>query len=237
MQDIPEVHGPAVLVTRPRPAADRFAAELRAVTRAPILIAPVTAIAPLGRPVDTRFWKTLVFTSENAIGQAIPIKHKLAYCVGDRTAKVAKSAGFNPISAEGDAEALIAKILEDEPRPPILHLRGEESTGDIAGRLVEAGIQADEKVVYGQREMPLPPPLLMALAQIPELVVPVFSPRSAERLAKELEDHPRLTVVAISQAAANAWSGQAERIVIAQSPDADAVRDAVTAIVDPDSGC
>ena len=237
MQDATKTEGPVILLTRPEPANARFAEDLRRFTDARILSAPVTRIVPVGDPVDTAGWTALVLTSENAVSQAVPHPGKPAYCVGQRTAVAAGEAGFDPRVADGDAEALIAKILGESPKPPLLHLRGEEAAADIAGRLTAAGIATDERIVYAQRETALPETILPALEQAPELIIPVFSSRSAARLARQLPLHPRLTLVAISAMTAKAWTAPAHRVVIAARPDAEMMCDAVVALVNRDSGC
>jgi uroporphyrinogen-III synthase len=155
----------------------------------------------------------------------------LAYCVGDRTAQVAREAGFRVQSAQGDAEALLALILREKPQA-LIHLRGREARGDLAQRLSAAGVFTQERVVYAQDAQPLSDDAVAVLSGKAPVLVPLFSPRSAEILGaawQGLTTHAPLVVVAISQAVAEAAAFCPTKPVLAAHPDAPSMLDAVLA--------
>jgi uroporphyrinogen-III synthase len=233
---------PIVILTRPERAARRFANSLEAVLfgRATILIAPVIEIVP--EPVDGNFslYKTLIFTSENAILSLGDIKNATghtAYCVGDRTAETARHAGFAAVSAAGDAEALEARLLADAPPDPWLHLSGAHRSSDLAERLTTAGHRTDRVVTYRQEARPLSANAVAALRER-MTILPVFSPRSAALLSEAIPaDASPPIVVAISPAAARSWAAPARAVRIAPNPDAGSVAATICAALDLDAAC
>jgi uroporphyrinogen-III synthase len=178
----------------------------------------------------------LILTSENAVAAAAVLAPgRRAWCVGPRTALVAKQAGLLVHHSDGgDAAALVAALLASDDRGPLVHLRGAEARGDIAARLTEAGVSCVELVVYEQVTRKLGDPARDLLARPGPVLVPLFSPRSAARLAREITElgpiRARLRPVAISAAAAEAWTGPDRGVVpLAARPDAQAMIGALLA--------
>lgn len=237
--------GPTVLLTRPAAQSQRFAAALadRFGADFRVVIAPLMAPRFLSPALPTKA-TALILTSETGAEAARRMKDKLphlaenlAYCTGDRTAAAAEAAGFRAISAQGDAEALIALILSQRKTAgeelPLLHLRGEDSRGNVAARLLAAGVACTEVVVYRQEEQPLSPEALALLAQPAPLIVPLFSPRSARLFAAAARAAAApLSLAAISPAAAAMAEALAPaRLITAARPDAAAMLDAVTLLI------
>lgn len=224
----PQSRALPVLLTRPAAAGDRFAADLaaafgdRIVTLSSPLIAPrfLTPDLPAGAAA-------LILTSETgaeaagrlrAGGAALPAR---AWCVGDRTASAARAAGFEGISAQGDADALVALILSRGERGPLLHLHGRETRGDVAARLAAAGVTATGVAVYAQEAQPLSPAARAALDGAGPVIVPLFSPRTAELFAATAPHRAALWLAALSPAVAAAVADlPAARRVTATTPDA-----------------
>ncbi len=202
-------HAPRILLTRPAAQSQRFARDLR---RAVPLALRIT-ISPLMQPVlmpdavPDRLVAGLIFTSETGVQAyaAQPLRiAQVAYCVGDRTARTARALGMQVVSADGDAEALIALIKAQSPDGPLLHLRGRDARGDVAPRLTAAGVQTDTVIVYDQQPCaPTPAALRLLRGRVP-LIVPLFSPRSARLFAAIVEPVAPLRIVAMSEAVANA---------------------------------
>lgn len=216
---------PLILLTRPEPQSQRFAADLGLACLVSPLMAP-RFMAPLIPP-----HRALILTSETGALAARGLAPCRAYCVGARTAATARALGFDAISADGDAEALIALILCD-PVTPLLHLRGREARGDIADRLLAAGLPALEAVAYAQEEQPLTPQAQEALQGQALVIAPLFSPRSAELLAAEaarVQASAPIKVIAMSQAVAEAARALDPDPVIAARPDGDSMLEAVLA--------
>jgi uroporphyrinogen-III synthase len=222
---------PPLLLTRPEPAAWRFAEawRVRRGSDAPVVIAPVTEIVPLasGAPLPEEF--EAVFTSENAVAALGEGRGRRAWCVGAATAEAAAAAGYAARSAGGAASDLVAALLAARPKALLLHARGREGRGDVAARLRENGLSAEERVVYAQVPRPLSAEARRLLAAPGPVLVPLFSANSAKRLSAALAGEAvaaELLAVAISQAAAAAWPGPS---ALARSPDAEAMLDALEA--------
>lgn len=197
---------PRLLLTRPEAASRRFLTALEAMAGAqiPALLSPVMEI----RPVEVTLPSVpaaLVLTSENGAIRAgeLGLPPLEAWCVGARTAAVARDRGFHALEAGPDAEALLATLLARRPPGVLLHLRGEHARGDLALRLRAAGLDAAEVVAYRQVALPPTREAREALAGQGPLVVPIFSPRSAVLLSDWAPQTP-LHVVAMSEAVAEA---------------------------------
>ena len=224
---------PHLLLTRPRAQSERFAARLGArwpglaVTMAPlmeIVLQPARADAADGM-------RGLIFTSENGVAgflagcarRDLPV-----WCVGPRTAETARAAGFGTVHvAGGDAQALLSMLVQTAPPGPLLHLRGQHAARAIADDLRAAGIAAQALVVYDQRARPLDSAARALLERPGEVIVPLFSPRTARLFAASLHDitlRARIHPIAISTAAAQPLSeSHAATLHIASAPDATAM--------------
>lgn len=203
-----------------------------------VVISPIMRLRFLEPDWPEGEFRVLILTSETGVEAALRLREagrplpEAALCVGDHTAAVARAAGFAAESAQGDAEALIAKVLAAEETGPFLHLRGREARGDIAPRLAAKGRKAEAVVVYEQVAEPLTDEAVLLLGGGGPVIVPVFSPRSAVLLAEQGPFAARLWVVAISRAAAEAAARLgAERIVTADRPDGAAMLDAIARII------
>ena len=214
---------PTLIVTRPEPGGAAFA---QAVGR-PAILSPV--MAPVFLQVTLPPALALILTSPTAVealrrlGQPTP---RLAFCVGDATARAAQAIGLQAESAAGDAEALLALLLTRRPEGPLLHICGTETRGDLAARLTAAGLPCTACVIYDQRPSPLTPAAVAALEGVAPVILPVFSPRSAMLLAAELARvaaQAPLWVAAISEAAAEPLRARAERLAVAPKPDSAAM--------------
>jgi len=234
---------PVLLLTRPQAQACRFAA-LAHTRLGPhrTIVAPLMEIEQRPPECDPAGYATFLFTSENgvtAFAAQSRLRDRPALCVGKRTAETAAAAGFTARSAAaggGDVEALIALVLRERPAEPLLHLRGEHAAAPLAARLSAAGLACDEAVVYAQTALSLAPEARLALAGEAPVLLPLFSPRSAELAAGalgRLDEAARapLYPVAISRAAARAWerSGGAPAAGVAERPDSGAMLAALAA--------
>ena len=226
---------PTVLLTRPAAQSDSFAQSLRAqMSGLRVVISPLMAPVFVAVTLPQGPLQGIILTSQTGAEAARHLRAQLpdlAYCVGARTAQVARDAGFRVLSAQGDAEALLALILQQNTKN-LLHLRGREARGDLAQRLSAAGIPTQERVVYAQDPLALTDEAAALLTGRAPVLVPLFSPRSAEILGAEwhrLGATAPLIVVAISPAVAQAAAFSAAPPVIAAHPDAPSMRAAVLA--------
>ena len=186
----------AIVVTRPRCSADRFAALLsaRRPERFDILVSPLLTIVPTMNEVDLSEFAAVVLTSENAVRVTEPNSVPLgmpAYCIGGATAAAAAVAGFLPTVAGNSSESLVSLAAREHSGGKLLHLRGRHAASDIAGRLNGAGLPAEEVVVYDQVRTRLGSAARQALTRR-RCVFPVFSPRTAGILSDEAASAPGL---------------------------------------------
>jgi uroporphyrinogen-III synthase len=219
-----------LLLTRPAPQSDRFADQCRALGfSGPVIVSPLIEIVFRALTLDPDRYPTLVFTSANAVAAVadrLPAG-RVAYAVGDATARAVRDVGLPCRSAAGDAEALFARLTDDSPPAPLLHLRGAHSRGDLAERLSDAGLPTDEAVVYDQIARPLSGAARAALASGNPLILPLFSPRTAALAGAEI---PAVTgprrVLALSAAVRAAWP-HGDAVEVAARPEAAALAELV----------
>ncbi|TKW80208.1 MAG: uroporphyrinogen-III synthase [Bradyrhizobium icense] len=151
----------AVLVTRPLPDGETTAADLRA-RGFEALAAPMLRFEPFAFKDEAEVpYGGIIVTSANAI-RAVesqlgnsPLAKLPLFAVGERTAAVARAAGFDKIfSADGDAAALRDLIVETakakklKKKSPLLYLAGEELARDLAGDLREQGFEVVTHIAY-----------------------------------------------------------------------------------------
>lgn len=223
-----------VLLTRPEAQSQAFAAALvaRFGERVRPVISPLMTVEQLAPDLPEVDFSAVIFTSANGVaaaallGAALP---RLAYCVGAGTAGLARAAGFCVTAADGNADALVAAILADPPRGPLLHLRGEETRGEVAERLKSAGLDARSITVYRMRPQALTAEAVELLQGDGVVIVPLFSPRSATlfNLALPAGRSLRLQLLAMSTAIKDAAAVPNADVVLVRKPNAEAMLDAI----------
>ncbi len=220
------------LLTRPAPAAARFAAALRESfgPAARIVISPLMQPEFLCPALPPGPFDGLILTSETGAEAARRLSAdrgdlpRRAFCVGDRTAQAAADAGFQAVSAAGDAAALITLIKATGPGGRHLHLRGEDTTGDITQHIDAMNISCTEAIVYRQQPQPLTAEAADLLAGSDPVIIPLFSPRSADLLARAGAFRAPLWIAALSPAVAErAQALHPVRLEVATHPDARAL--------------
>ncbi len=229
--------GVPVLLTRPEAASRAFAAALEARfgARVRVVVAPLMAPVLLSPPLPEGEFSAVIFTSATGVaaarGRALP---KRAYCVGRETARQALAVGFEAVSADGDAAALVAAVLADPPGGRMLHLRGEETRGDVAERLMAAGVNVCSVVVYRQEAVALTAEAVALLAGTDPVVVPLFSPRSAVLFREAVAGGGRgLWLAAMSEPVAEVVRDLAPAALeVARRPDAEAMLEAVGRLIE-----
>ncbi|WP_040818990.1 uroporphyrinogen-III synthase [Litoreibacter arenae] len=210
-----------VLLTRPKAAGTRFAADLAA----PVILSPLMKrvfldFEPLDEAPDA-----MVFTSENGVRGFVRGSEwrGRAFCVGDRTAQEARDAGFDAESAGGDLRDLHALLAKRAQGMRLIHARGRHVAGDV-----EMG--AVPLTVYEQRAVPMSAEARAALAKDQTVIVPLFSPRSVALFAEQLtgKEVASLVLIVISEAAADVARGRGLSVDrVADAPDAAAMLRAI----------
>lgn len=211
---------PTVLLTRPQADSQRFAARLAG---AAVVISPVLRIVPVAHDA-ARLAKApgLVFTSVHAVPAAGPGRGRVAFCVGPRTAAVARAAGFAVTEGPGDAAGLAPLLAQAEL--PLIHPRGAHLARDLG----VPGV-----VVYDQRPAALTDQARALLAGRAPVILPLFSPRSARLLAEQAwRAAAPLWLAAISATTDAAWDAPAAYRGIAAKPAAESMPQLVQGLID-----
>ena len=211
---MPPAPRPILLMTRPGDDSQRTAVRIGA----DVIVAPILQIVPVDHDGAALAQAPgLVFTSAHAVASAGPGRGRPAICVGERTGQVARDAGFAVIQGAGTADSLVPLIAASPV--PLVHPHGRH----LAQRLAVPGV-----VVYDQRPQPLTARARAALMGARPVVVPVYSPRSARLLAGMAAGaRAPLWLVAISDAAAAAWTAPAARRAVADKPSGRAMDAAI----------
>lgn len=178
-----------ILLTRPKAQSQRFAAQITtALPSAPrILIAPLMEIAPYEWPRAAIDADYLIFTSQNAIQVPSGPTGQAAYCVGPRTTKLAQDMGYSVLAQSPTVAALIKRLSSDRPNGRGLYLRGAKISHDLINAAALSGLSLQEHVVYAQTDKAWSPATTTRIASTPDLIVPLFSARSAARFANAVQ--------------------------------------------------
>ena len=169
--------------------------------------------------IQTHF-DAAIFTSKAGVSFAPVGDGRVAYCVGDATAQLAKDAGYAPLSANGSAEDLVALILNEAPTISLLHIRGEISHGNVTERLVAQGISCTDVVAY--RKVPYSPTVskMEVIGSASQLVLPLFSAETVSIIANWALPLEGCVVVAISDFVAQAaLSLTPVDVIVSERPD------------------
>jgi uroporphyrinogen-III synthase len=181
-----------LLVTRPQPDAQRTAAALAGlghqVECAALLRVELIPDAELGSGP----WSAVVVSSANALRAVETHPRRAAllrtplFAVGRRTAAAARTAGFRDVTAAGGDVRELAQCLRewargDAGRDPLLHLAGEDRSGDLAGELAPDRRIVHTAVVYRAVKLERFPPAVAAALAAGQIDGALhFSRRSAE---------------------------------------------------------
>ncbi|MEO1252846.1 MAG: uroporphyrinogen-III synthase [Pseudomonadota bacterium] len=222
-----------VIVTRPQPDADRFAAQCRAHGLDPVIspLMEVRLYRDVALPAGAG---ALAFTSANgvrAFAALVEDRSLRAFCVGRATRDAAREAGFDQVTtAGGDVAALAAGIDEhrSEVSGAVCHIGGRHRAGDLVAALTDRGINAVTIDAYeAVAATALSDAAIAALRSQTGAAVALFSPRTA-RLFLELAENAGLAALlknhvaaCLSDAVADASRGARWADVrIAKAPDA-----------------
>lgn len=203
-------------------------AAARGVPTGGVVVSPAMRIVPLGPEVTVSAGSAAVFTSSHAVDRACPEPGAVAFCVGDFTASRAVDRGFDARVADGDATALVQLLAADAGETPLVYLRGEHVSHDLAADLAQHRLSVIEHVVYGQEACDPSPEARALLASDDTIVLPLFSARTATMVHGWIPtSRPNILALAISADVAAAW-GEAARV--AAAPNAKAMLDDLQAI-------
>lgn len=214
----------ALLMTRPQEASGRFVSQLPEAVQAGLKVihAPLMQISTLGDQISYSGYQGVIFTSAHGVAAAGHVPGSLpAYCVGQRTAQMAKSAGWQAQFSGASAAALVAQLCAAPPPYPLLHLHGRHTRGDIANQLTASGLPCDGQVIYEQELLSLSPEVKREISAQSDVIVPLFSPRTARHFASLGLDQANLTLIALSESvAAELKDLNCKGLRVTKAPDA-----------------
>ncbi|AZV80100.1 uroporphyrinogen-III synthase [Parasedimentitalea marina] len=215
-----------LLMTRPQNAARRFVAMLPATLTAKlqIIYAPLMSVQPVGQDVTLLKDEAVIFTSANGVSATASIPDRdgrTAYCLGRHTRQIAEDAGWQAQMCGNTADDVVADLLQRRPSGLLVHLRGQHSRGQIAERLSKAGLPCREKIIYEQRLLTLTDEANSALSATQDVIVPIFSPRTARQFADLCPIGSGFHLIAMSGAVAEPLKSLKYRdLRICSEPDA-----------------
>ncbi len=221
---------PTLIMTRPRAQSEIFAIKVARAWGKPLTIihSPLIEIIWVDAALDG--CDSLIFTSVNGVTAArwMGVPNGLpAWCVGKKTAKAARDAGFDPTIGPGDAEGLVADIIAAHPLGRLAHIRGTHTRGDICARLLSAGITCADVIAYDQRAQTLSVEAKAALAGKSPVIVPLFSPRTGVIFAEQGPYQTQVYAPVISATVRDAVEPSlATSVFLAKRPNGEAMLDA-----------
>lgn len=228
---------PAILLTRPDGQSVVIADKLRQELgfQGDIIQSPLLKIEPTDERPDLSGTKGLIFTSKHGVMRFEQFESRRdlpCWCVGRSTGQAAERAGLKSVVAGGDAEALKRRILADAPEGPLLHLRGEQTRGDIAETLSAGGIETQASVVYRQVPKMLTNEAKTVLNRGNTVILPLFSPNTARQFVKQGPFSAPLFVVAISDNVAVELRGlDFAKLIVSPKPDVPSMLKAMGALI------
>ena len=222
------INRPLLLLTRPEAQARQFLEQLDqdVVGCVDVVISPLITIVASDDTPKLADNVGLIFTSINGVASTArmtDIRGQVAYCVGPATTEAARQAGWDAIQAGRNADGLVATLIDKKPKGPLLHLRGLHTRGSVASRLSDAGVTTSEHVAYTQCAQSLSDDALGALEGDRMVIVPLFSPRSAELFARQAPSRSFLIAALSDAVAQNVGRLNHVETYVAQTPDAQAI--------------
>ncbi|WP_298840926.1 uroporphyrinogen-III synthase [uncultured Roseobacter sp.] len=215
-----------MIVTRPAAAGEAFVRRLPEPLRQKLEIieSPLLSIVPVTPGAGSDRCEGAVFTSSNGVRYAPDARGRKAWCVGGATTETARQAGWDAVEAGADSAALTETLISLRPALRLAHFSGVHTRGRVADRLSDAGFTIERIAVYDQPLLPLTQAARAAVSGERQVIVPLFSPRTAAWFTKECPAPQNVIAVFLSAAVARA-TGQAPfaQQVISAWPDAQSV--------------
>ena len=187
-----------LLLTRPMAGSNAFWAELKVETRQVLkpIFSPLTKIVPIIQKFE--ILGPVIFSSVNGVENGPKGSGRQAYCVGTTTTKAALLAGWRAIQSGETADQLVANLMKLPDIAPLTHLSGVHTRGNISERLSEAGHFTRRLAVYDQEICAFSGQAHEAIVSNFPLLVPLFSPRTAQSFRGQVKGQSPLHIVAMS---------------------------------------
>jgi len=150
----------------------------------------------------------LIFTAQNGVRAFADVNARRNYpviCVGQATAALAQSLGFEDVLSAGGTSDDIAPLIARRPRPDMtyLHISGEHVRGRVSEDIRELGLSAERLIYYCSAPVPQMPKIDLASLDL----VTFFSPLAAKTLAGFDVDVRHMSAVSLSSAVDGALAG------------------------------
>ncbi len=227
---------PNLLLTRPDAQSQRFAGEVAArfgameVVISPLLVPRfLPATPPSGMD-------GVIFTSETGVAAAVAAgvraQGEPAYCVGARTATAARLAGFDARDAQGDWQDVAALIMREGGQKSLAFLCAREAAHHLQTALTVAGHTIARIEVYTQDILPLNEQARALLAGARPVILPLFSPRSAQVFCAQAQPTAPIYLLGLSVAVTDAFTLPFARKAVAHRPNSAALLDAFAEVMD-----
>lgn len=189
-----------LIMTRPEESSRRFikaiADDLR--IQFQIVVSPLIQIVPRDVRPEIGAADAVIFSSANGVRFAPQGKGQVAYCVGEATSRAAACAGWCSHCAGETSEALIATLIASRSKAKLWHLSGVHTRGDIPQHLLNAGKNITRVVLYDQAVLPLNAQARSLLVTSKKVIVPLFSPRTAQQFVDTCPHEATPTLLALS---------------------------------------
>lgn len=221
---------PEIILTRPEKEARDFSG--RILSKLPgikIIISPLITIEFTKPKVDLTAFDGIIFTSSKGVEAikklSIP-QNMPCFAVGPKTAQQAAQLGFLASQGPGNADGLITLILSRPRVGRLLHIRGEHTRGNISTRLTNAGQICEHIVAYKQETLSLTTEALDAFKGGKPLILPLFSPRTAQILITQSVPFEKIHMIALSEAVAEPFNdSKLSSLTVAEAPTAECILD------------
>lgn len=148
-----------LLVTRPRPDAERTAAHLTALGIEPIIAPMLHAIAQDGDLPAPDAYGAVALTSANAVRFLLTrasdeaLLGKQVFAVGNTTAETAREAGFRDVVAAGGTLLDLAGLIAARHSGgAVFHPAARDLSGDLEGLLRPKGIPVLTATIYAMEQ-------------------------------------------------------------------------------------
>jgi uroporphyrinogen-III synthase len=179
-----------LILTRPAKDAAPLADKLATLGHETILVPLLDIVPRAGVRIPRRNYKAVCITSANGLANedALQGLYELPLlCVGPQSAAAARVAGFAQVAAHGGDVEGLAKYITEHLRPdagPLLYLSGAATSGDLQGRLRQAGFTVERVITYDAIEATAGE---LAKAVTRADAVLLYSPRTAGIWVKQVE--------------------------------------------------
>ena len=215
-----------LILTRPKDQAEAFVRDFgdNWPSSLEVMISPLLRISPNSNCEDIGGYRGLIFTSSNAVALIAEGDGRPAFCVGRATTSIARARGWDAVFCGDTAQELARTLMSDRVQGPLLHASGKHIRCDIAGVLTRAGIDTNRCVLYDQEICALSHEARFALSSRADVLVPLFSPRTADAFVQEAPFTARLHLICISDAVRARCTGlEVTSSAVVLSPNAQSI--------------